>query len=97
MEYPVLRMKKEDGGFCERRMPPKRIKATVNKQIRKKYKGKADAILKFLVKMYNEYKEHIADGSSYHDAKLLWDGHAKREMTWEQKMDYLLSGYNNSG
>ena len=74
-------------------------KATLVKHIRKKYKGKADEILKYLVKMCNDFNQHSGDGAAYHAVKKPWcrfvlcDSKKKpcdREMTQEEKMQVFL-------
>lgn len=84
----------EFDGYKDVTVPPRIIKATLVKGIRKKYgKKKADdVILPFLLKVLQDYLKHglEAAGAGYHSAKVLWDRVAGQEMTWEQKVDLYM-------
>jgi len=95
IQYPPQRVSivnevTKEVGIKRIERPDGKVKATVNKLIKRKYKGKAEKILEFLVKMCNEYLEHGHDGSAYHSARKLWDRLKNKEMTWEQKMELYL-------
>ena len=95
-KFPPQRIKMEAPGggpptWREVQAPPKVVKATVVKDIRKKYnRKKAEKVIAFLVGMCNDFLIHASDGSAYHMARVLWDRGKNREMTWTQKMEVFM-------